>query len=491
MNCRFLKALIVAAVTIIACAPVASGQLASPPWPTYQHDAQRTGLSEYNVGGGALTQKWFVPNVCGGDPIVGSDGTIYVSGIDGFYAVNPDGIVKWKSTTTQGGALFQSPSLDEAPGLPILGGIIYVGSTYGPLYALSAHDGLAQPSLYWSQNGYSSPAINPSGAIYVSVDGTLHAFSPIGPSEIWSFSADSNNSPPSIGPDGTIYFISIGDLYAVTPYGTPKWIADPGLVSRFNSTVAIATDGTIYAANGYGSLSPGALFVIDSTGTIPTLKWSVATDGAPASPSIGPDGTIFVGDEFIANPQSGITTGSLYAVTPDGTLKWKVPLGGAVTGPPAISADGTIFVSDAPWNDPSQNELRALNYDGTLRLWLPNAGDTSTAIAADGTAYVLFSRRPPCYRQLFCFPDPNRHTKHDAESDCHSDANSDSNCDSDAGRYSSPESSSAGAGLQEFSELRYGQGRKKQSQKRSAHQYREEKGRRDCDLQRSKRIRIQ
>ena len=42
-----------------------------------------------------------------------------------------------------------------------------------------------------------------------------------------------------------------------------------------------------------------------------TMKWQYKmTYGTETNPSIGPDGTIFVGDDM------------LYAINPDGTLKW-------------------------------------------------------------------------------------------------------------------------------------------------------------------------
>ncbi len=45
-----------------------------------------------------------------------------------------------------------------------------------------------------------------------------------------------------------------------------------------------------------------------------TLKWSYATGGGIySSPAVGPDGTIYVGSRDF----------SLYAINPDGTLKWS------------------------------------------------------------------------------------------------------------------------------------------------------------------------
>jgi len=51
-------------------------------------------------------------------------------------------------------------------------------------------------------------------------------------------------------------------------------------------------------------------------------------------PAIGTDGTIYVGshDHY------------LYAIKPDGTLKWKYETGSGVDSSPVIGEDGTIYV---------------------------------------------------------------------------------------------------------------------------------------------------
>ncbi|MDN5325305.1 MAG: hypothetical protein PWP02_1024, partial [Thermosipho sp. (in: thermotogales)] len=50
-----------------------------------------------------------------------------------------------------------------------------------------------------------------------------------------------------------------------------------------------------------------------------------------SSPAIGADGTIYVGsdDDY------------LYAINPDGSLKWKIY---GINNSPAIDSDGTIYV---------------------------------------------------------------------------------------------------------------------------------------------------
>ncbi|MCL5283436.1 MAG: PQQ-binding-like beta-propeller repeat protein, partial [Armatimonadetes bacterium] len=58
-----------------------------------------------------------------------------------------------------------------------------------------------------------------------------------------------------------------------------------------------------------------------------------------SSPAIGADGTVYVGSEGY----------NLYAIKPDGTLKWKYQTGG-IGSSPAIGADGTVYVGSADHN---------------------------------------------------------------------------------------------------------------------------------------------
>ena len=112
--------------------------------------------------------------------------------------------------------------------------------------------------------------------------------------------------------------------------------------------------------------------------TVSDSLWQVAT-GSPitGAPAIGRDGTIYFG---------GIDR-SIYAVAPDGTVKWSVPTGGLIdTCSPAMAEDGTLYIGSNDGN------LYALRPDGTRR-WTKSFGanapaSNSPALAADGTIYI-------------------------------------------------------------------------------------------------------
>src|SRR5712664_3233493 len=68
-------------------------------------------------------------------------------------------------------------------------------------------------------------------------------------------------------------------------------------------------------------------------------------------PAVGADGTVYTTD----------IGGSLYALTPDGGLKWVVSeVGGLVNKVVTLGADDTIYVG-------SERAITAINPDGTLR----------------------------------------------------------------------------------------------------------------------------
>jgi len=133
------------------------------------------------------------------------------------------------------------------------------------------------------------------------------------------------------------------------------------------SSPAIGPDGAIYIGS-----DNNKLFAINPNGT---LRWTVNTVGyTQSTPAIGADGTIYVGS-YDAN---------VYAINPNGTIKWVKATGNIIYSSPAIGADGVIYIGSA------DHQLYALNPNGTQK-WAFTAGDavhSSPAIGRDGTIYV-------------------------------------------------------------------------------------------------------
>ena len=399
------------------------------PWPMFQHDPFHTGLSQYR-GPQTNRTKW-VSKICGlvrfeTSPVIGRDGTIYVACHQGpLVAVNPDdGSIKWK---------YRFPFPEELTTSPAIGrdGTIYVAVTTdennGYLYALNPDGTLKFKKEMKAADVYSHITISFYGDVILgsgkcsSKRAYLFRFSPDGREvlafktfrefrgddyfcqcegfvisspvsdrsgyiffndnkcDIRALTADGRLSweswdplhyfqhfSPSIGPDGTIYVLTlssghrpheyVGELFAFNRFdksGKPLWKAilpehyyaaqDPLRV--FGRSLAIGPDGTIYVPvkSGYGGYG-GGLVAFTPTGSV---KWKFnAPVKAPSSykpykatslsPVVGSDGTVYF----------AVMYGYVFAVTPEGRLKWMYKVGQLVESSLAIGPDGALYVAD-------------------------------------------------------------------------------------------------------------------------------------------------
>lgn len=302
-------------------------------------------------------------------PAIGSDGTIYVGGLDTLYAIRPNGTLKWWYTVD--GQILSSPAVRS----DWTGETVYFGSTDGILYAVD-DDGNLKWRFKTDGPIESSPAVDFSGNVYVgSADGYLYAIRPDGTIK-WGFKTDGAiYSSPAIGLDGTIYVGSEdGSLYAVGSDGTERWRFITG--GGIYASPAIASDGTIYVGsrNNY-------LYAIYSWGT---LRWkmpirfksSFITQSPYSSPVVGADGTIYVGD----------MDGYLWAITSYGTVKWSYKTGGPILSTPTLGNHGTVYFGSG------DGYIYALRPDGSLKwrstFYVTGGIRSSATLAADGTMYV-------------------------------------------------------------------------------------------------------
>jgi outer membrane protein assembly factor BamB len=131
------------------------------------------------------------------------------------------------------------------------------------------------------------------------------------------------------------------------------------------SPAAVGSDGTIYFGSNY------YLYAVNPDGT---LRWHTYTLSSWFTPAaIGPDGTIYAGSSDYY----------LYALNPDGTVKWRYFTVVYVSTSPSMGPDGEIYFGSGGFY------FYALNPDSTLK-WRYLPGDdvqSSPAIGADGTIY--------------------------------------------------------------------------------------------------------
>jgi outer membrane protein assembly factor BamB len=180
---------------------------------------------------------------------------------------------------------------------------------------------------------------------------------------------------------------SEGISVMITNLGTLKWRYHTSDFREIISSPAIGSDGTIY----FGSLND-TLYALNPNGS---LKWSYSTNGdIYSSPAIGPDGTIYFGsyDNY------------LYALNPDGSLKWRYDAGTDVYTSPAIGQDGTIYFGQM-WGEYYHGYFNALNPDGTLKWQYLTNHDiyTSPAIGPDGTILYFGTSSKDTNNYLYAF----------------------------------------------------------------------------------------
>lgn len=177
---------------------------------------------------------------------------------------------------------------------------------------------------------------------------------------------------------------------------TVKWTWDLPNGSAISSPI-IGNDGTIYIVLREGGTHTGSLYAISSDGS---FKWKSPTFSISGyccwagmlSPAIGSDGTVYVG----GSGGSAI----IYALNPDGSIKWTFVPGGTFpyghfnTGPHiTIGSDEMLYVTAGLLSSgANQGYVFSLDQDGNLEwLYSTNHGDHgwhSPALAQDGTIFA-------------------------------------------------------------------------------------------------------
>jgi len=248
---------------------------------------------------------------------LGTDGTIYFGTVKGkykeaecrFHAVNPDGTMKWERLLSRSGSLLSAATAGD--------GTVYVGGD--TFRALDPKDG----STKWELDIQTTTSI--AAAPAVAHDGTVYVCTPPWPEK------DHHR------------------LFAINPDGTKKWDVTVGAME---TSPAIAADGTIYITSWVtddAQVEPGIRTGLTAITPDGRVKWSYETRfpvwhfdpeqrgmpwGSDSSPIVGADGIVYFGTD----------AGLVYAVNPNGTLKWKFGAGGEFDNCPSVDAKGTLYI---------------------------------------------------------------------------------------------------------------------------------------------------
>ena len=186
-----------------------------------------------------------------------------------------------------------------------------------------------------------------------------------------------------------------GRLSAIAPDGHVKWSAQTGPVLK--ASPGLGQDGTVYVPSMNGKLYAVAPPAEPTTraGTIrwtfrfaefpgrgkPVVSHSPPTGadgiGSGASPTVGPDGTIYI----------GANNSNFYAISPDGQLDWLFEAEREIAGiwsTAALSADNSTLYFGA-----NKGGMYALNrVDGSLKWQYPIVGSIYSSPALDATGIV-------------------------------------------------------------------------------------------------------
>lgn len=347
--------------------PVAPGA----PWPSFRRDHRNTGRSPVPAvyqGG----RPWVFRTGKGifSTPVIDEAGVAYVGSADHyFYAVNPNGTLRWRFKT---GELIDSAGIlhrpDPKTGIPA----VTFGSGDGILYHLRTDDGFDDPRgrVLWTFDAAEHPGEGYNnwfeGNVQLGFDGTLYAgntnwnYYAINPDGTlrWTFPTRNNNwSGAAIADDGTLFWGSCDtQVYAVGSGGKERWSKRTlGFVA---ASAAIGSDGTVYI----GSFD-SHLYAF--TPHSPWPKWKFKTqDHVYSSPALGQDA-----DGRTNAIYFGSTDGHFYALDPDGALLWKYYTGEPIRSSPALGAgpggepDAIIYFGCG------DGRLYALNTADGTRRW--------------------------------------------------------------------------------------------------------------------------
>lgn len=301
-------------------------------------------------------------------------------------------------------------------------GIVYA-SFKGELVALDAILGTVR---WTASDGYTSPAVGPTGNVYVGTGqpspNGVGAYGGLNGAPLWSKSLGdtvSQASPPTVSSDGTVYVSAtsslqqqclINALHGGT--GDVVWTAAlSGYVAV--SQPAVGPDGTVYVA------CNNKVYALD--GDTGAYQWSFTTGNSVyATPTVSPLGVVYVGSwdsrVYALNATTGtqlwnFTTlsgvqyaaslaadGTVYVVSQDaylyaldgetGVLQWRTTVPGS-SGAPSVAADGTLFVTSS--SGPAYGNIYAVNASNGNVFWSLGMGSaltTAVAIGARGVLYV-------------------------------------------------------------------------------------------------------
>lgn len=306
------------------------------------------------------------------EPAIAGNGTVYYNAErGGTYAFNPDGSLRWLDEDNFGGGNILALGYDDT----VYYSILESGTRI--FRALSAGGALKWSfALDWSV--CSSPVIAADSTIYLcggNAEENFNRLTALHPDGrlAWQYAGQTDGVVPAVDHNGIIYTIIHGEdddyACAISPEGAEYWRYPVAQVSGDFRVIfaAVGDDGTIYIMSMYN------IYALLPDGT---LKWQYVIDSPLVeAPAIGSDGSL-----FIALAGSEADQNVVLALNPDGSVKWEYSEA-YMTPQTALALDaagvlyGGFAVSDGGY------EVRAINPDGTLKWKFDGASSYLSEIA--------------------------------------------------------------------------------------------------------------
>jgi outer membrane protein assembly factor BamB len=356
-------------------AQTTSGGRTAVDWPRFHYSLDRDGynplettLTTSNVAGLKLHWRTYIASVggySGSSPaIVG--GVAYVGSDDGnVYAVNATtGAVLWTFRT--GGAVDSSPA--------VAGGVVYIGSNDATVYALNASTGAKVWSFTTGSKVTASPLVA-NGIVYVgSRDGVLYALRASGGTVAWKTSKIWTMwNGPALA-NGVLYVeTDQSKLFAFdAATGTQTWSATLG--GRGRSSPAVV-GGVVYTG-----CDDGRVYAFNAT--TGALKWKTGVLPGVAPVLVRSSPAVWNGMVYVSTLEGvpGNANGHAYAFNAStGAQAWVQGFSDMSGVSPAV-ANGMVFTAEYGHQAYAMDAMR-----GT-KLW--KSGFTTFLGITDGPAVV-------------------------------------------------------------------------------------------------------
>ncbi len=343
-----------------------SGLQAGSPWPMFGGCPTHQGRSNY-AGPQTPVLKWkrqteerFYTT-----PILSKEGYLY-AGNWGYsiYSLWPNGAIRWKNVAGH---------YVSSVGMIGINGDVYFNS-YDGNDAIFSFDSYGKENWRHPMSGKIHPwgltMLDGEYLLYGANAGVVAAIRLDTGEQEWMFETGARVFSVVTDALDNVYFTSNGILYCLDSGGNLLWNTNDTF--DFEGNPAVGKDGTIYIT---GAENAG-MYAIDQGGTV---KWTYSSSSYSNKPAIGDDGTIYYGTRKVDDSIEG----KLYALYPDGTLRWIFDLDGDTRSTPTIDVEGTVYIGSGT------GRLYAVNPDGTEK-WTYDTGAEvhgTVAIDTEGTVY--------------------------------------------------------------------------------------------------------